>query len=59
MIALPLTMLALAWAVSMVMAVKANAENRQSKIVNRKSAWWKTALIWFVGAVVDWGASGD
>ncbi|MCP4422770.1 MAG: hypothetical protein GY805_39680, partial [Chloroflexi bacterium] len=45
MIALPLTMLALAWAVSLALS------NRQSSIENRKSSWWETALIWFVGAL--------
>ncbi|VAW39536.1 hypothetical protein MNBD_CHLOROFLEXI01-1339, partial [hydrothermal vent metagenome] len=64
MIALPLTMLALAWAVSLILKTKektASGEwrvasedstvNRQSKIENRKSSWWETALIWFVGAL--------
>ena len=44
MIALPLTMLALAWAVSLAL----KAREKQATIA---SAWWETALIWFVGAL--------
>ncbi len=68
MIALPLTMLALAWAVSLVLKAKKrgdrgaeigdlaeNASNPNLQSRSRRlpisSAWWETALIWFVGAL--------
>ncbi|WP_420631925.1 DUF2298 domain-containing protein [Candidatus Leptofilum sp.] len=43
MIALPLTMLALAWAISLVFKARQKSETQTT-------AWWETALIWFVGA---------
>ncbi len=68
MIALPLTMLALAWAVSLVFKAKKKGDwrlkigdsetNSISNLQSRSrrlpisSAWWETALIWFVGALV-------
>ncbi len=44
MIALPLTMLALAWAVSLVLKAR-------EKSAALASSWWETALIWFSGAL--------
>ncbi|MCB8928971.1 MAG: hypothetical protein H6652_25480 [Ardenticatenaceae bacterium] len=44
MIALPLTMLALAWAISLAL----KAKNKSDAV---GTAWWETALIWFVGAL--------
>ena len=44
MIALPLTMLALAWAVSLVLQAREKA-----KTVG--ASWWETAIIWFTGAL--------
>ena len=60
MIALPLTMLALAWAVSLVLKARdrrleigdlpedVSISNLQSPIF---TSWWETVLIWFVGAL--------
>jgi YYY domain-containing protein len=44
MIALPLTMLALAWAVSHVL-------NARRKSATLALAWWENGLFWFVGAL--------
>ncbi len=44
MIALPLTMLALAWAVSLVLRARDESETLAA-------SWWETALIWFTGAL--------
>ena len=59
MIALPLTMLALAWAVALVFKAKETRdwglETAQSPIPSLQppisTSWWETALIWFVGAL--------
>ena len=57
MIALPLTMLALAWAVSLVLKTKEKPETRDWRIETYAaqspipSSWWETALIWFAGAL--------
>ncbi|MCA9943443.1 MAG: hypothetical protein KC449_08170, partial [Anaerolineales bacterium] len=60
MIALPLTMLALAWAVSLVLKARdwrleirdlpeaSSISNLQSPI---STSWWETAIFWFVGAL--------
>jgi len=65
MISLPLTMLALAWAVSLVLKTKDKKETRDqrpetdldqpqspaSSLQPLSSSWWETALIWFTGAL--------
>jgi YYY domain-containing protein len=64
MIALPLTMLALAWAVSLVLKARdwrleirdleapliSNLQSR-SRRLPISTSWWETALIWFSGAL--------
>ncbi|MEZ4589889.1 MAG: DUF2298 domain-containing protein [Chloroflexota bacterium] len=59
MIALPLTMLALAWAVALVFKARETRDWRletttaQSPVssLQSHSSWWETAVFWFVGAL--------